>query len=630
MCGIFGYIHQQGIPEIDLGHINPTSLLHHRGPDDTGWLWDDGEKLVERAEFTSGLSPKIFLLHKRLSIIDLSKQASQPMACQQQRYYLVYNGEIYNFLDLKKYLQNQGIIFHSKSDSEVLLQAYIYWGKECLQKLQGMFAFAIFDRLKKTIFMARDSFGIKPFYFIHFKDRFLFSSEIKALTPFLRTRTVNGTLLFHYLRSGMTDYCNKTLFEEINHLSPGHFLELDCQSMNLSEFQAYWSPSFNQNKAISFTQAAKELKELFLESIRMHLRSDVPVAAALSGGIDSSAIVSAIRHLNPSIDIHTFSYIAKEEQINEEKWVDLVNQDISGISHKVYTNPNFLSADLERLISIQDEPFGSTSIYAQSQVFHHAAQANIKVMLDGQGADEILGGYNFYTAARFASLVKQNKILAAYELFKNNTHLLLRSFAYLLPSTLQIWLRKINNPYIPSWLNKKWFSQQDVLCQPIKASYGRNVLFEELIHTLTAASLPMLLRYADRNSMAFSIESRVPFLTTTMVDFIFSLPEHYIISNQGVRKSVFREAMRNIVAQPILDRRDKIGFATPEKHWLTQLKPWMEQVLLSDMARSLPVFNYKNLIKDWQNMLQNKTSFDFRFWRWVNLIKWFELHRANL
>lgn len=633
MCGIFGYFHRDTIP--NLSSIDVNTLLHHRGPDDIGWLLHNRGEIKTGKSLLPMIEARLLLFHRRLSIVDLRDLASQPMKSENNRFFMVFNGEIYNHLEIKAELEKKGIHFTSRSDSEVLLKAYIHWGKACLSKLVGMFAFVIFDRQLNKLFLARDHFGIKPLYYFFNTERFLFSSEIKSLLQFLSKPNLNANRIFLYLRSGMTDFEAQTFFEDIFQLPAGHYAEIELDSYQKIHPIAYWKVVPKQHD-ITFSEATSTLRNLFLKSVQLHLRSDVPVAATLSGGIDSSSIVMAIRSLYPQQSIATFSYIAAEQNLSEEKWVNIVNQAAAAVSHKVYANCHSLVENLERLITIQDEPFGSTSIYAQHRIFETASRLKIKVMLDGQGADEMLGGYTFYVAARFASLLKQYKfnearrLLIAARKFSGNSWLL-RSLYYLLPLSWQIPLRKFSKmDYIPGSLNQQWFLKKGIDLRPPKYKYGKNVLHEELLYTFNYSSLPMLLRYEDRNSMAHSIESRVPFLTQELVEFIFSLPEHFLISEQGISKAVFREAMRGIVPDIILDRRDKIGFATPEKNWLTELTPWVEKTLLSDAARRLPMLNPVKLLSEWRAMQKGKLRFDARYWRWINFIKWTELHQIEM
>lgn len=630
MCGIFGILQAE---QSSFDHLEPSNFFDYRGPDDRGWLLADNTEVIIHKGPISPKSANVFLLHKRLAIQDLSHLGAQPMVCQSNRYYLIFNGEIYNYLELKNELLAKGYKFSSTSDSEVLLKAYIQWGANCLTKLIGMFAFAIYDHVAKRIFFARDNFGIKPLYYVLQNKRIIFSSEMRTLLPWV-DRQLNANALFHYLRSGLTDYSDETMVNGIAQLPAGHYAEYDCINSRFIGPTLFWQPTINPS-VMSFPDAAKFMREKFLHNIDLHLRSDVQVAATLSGGIDSSAIVGAVHYLKPQLKMNTYSYIASDPNLTEESWVDVVTRATNANSYKVFANANNLINDVSELITLQDEPFGSSSIYAQQQIFKAAANNGIKVMLDGQGADEILGGYHFYFAARLISALKSGNFLLMSQLLWQarssiNKNTMLRSFYYLLPYKFQKPFYKLANiSYLPNWLNYDWFKQFNLHFQPLKTHYGKQVLHEELIHTLSKSSLPMLLRYVDRNSMAYSIESRVPFLTPDFVEFALSLPEKFIISNTGVTKSVFREAMRGIVPQAILDRRDKIGFATPEKHWLLEAKDWVSSIIDSDYARSLPFLKHEAMKSQWQQMISGETAFDLRYWRWLNFIKWSEINQIK-
>jgi len=376
------------------------------------------------------------------------------------------------------------------------------------------------------------------------------------------------------------------------------------------------------------------LRELFFDSVRLHLRSDVPVGAALSGGIDSSSIVNVMRRLEPRLELHTFSYIADTPQLSEETWVDLAANNAGAVIHKIQTEPGELIDDLDRLIYQQDEPFGSTSIYVQHRVFCRAREAGITVMLDGQGADEMLGGYRPYLAARLASLLRRGSWIEALRFLERicrlpgsggAVRLLLQCAGFLFPGRLKFlgkqWLQ---NSVMPRWLNASWFDERGVgwhfHVPECPRSMKGNLLRKNLHNSLVETSLPMLLRYEDRNSMAHSIESRVPFLTPALADFLLRLPEEYLIGPDGTSKRIFRDAMRGIVPDAVLDRRNKIGFATPEQQWFTSLRPWVEKTLHE--AKEIPALNAPALHEEWRTLVQNPKRFDFRAWRWVNLIRW--------
>lgn len=397
----------------------------------------------------------------------------------------------------------------------------------------------------------------------------------------------------------------------------------------------FWQVDRNNRLEISFDQAADRLRELFVANVGLHLRSDVPVGTALSGGIDSSAIVAVMRQLQgPGHEIHTFSYIARDSALSEERWVDLAGEAAGAVVHKVRPRPAELVAELDNLIDVQDEPVSSTSMYAQYRVFRLARESGIKVMLDGQGADEILGGYRYYVGAMVTSLIRRGQLLRAARLLARSLRLpgpggglwmLAYTGAFLVPPSLRpLAMRLIGEDLVPPWMNAHWFKARGVPPRFPWPCRDREALREQLHLTLVRTSLPKLLRYEDRNSMAFSVESRVPFLTPELVEFCLSLPEGYHIAPDGTGKALFRHAMRGIVPQPILNRRDKIGFQTPERQWLEALKPWVSNVLRSEAARRIPPLNYRQVQREWELVLDGKKRFDHRFWRLVNTIRWVE------
>jgi len=559
------------------------------------------------------------------------------------RFSIVFNGEIYNYLELRAELVKLGHQFQSQSDTEVLLHAFSEWGPACLPRLVGMFAFALLDLLERRLFLVRDFFGIKPLYYTNRHGVFAFASEIKALLelPGIQ-RTANPHRVFDYLRWGRTDHGNETLLSDIRQVPAAHFLELSLDSSGESRLQRFWRLDTSQRITLSLKEAAAKLRDLFLENIRLHLRSDVPVGAALSGGIDSSAIVAAMRLVEPNLDLHTISYIADDPALSEDCWVDLAGSKARAIVHKVKAAPDEMMDDLDHLIAQQDEPFGGTSIYAQYRVFRQARESGITVMLDGQGADEMLAGYRPFLASRMVSLVRQGQSSKAVRLLANagrlpgrraTTQLLMEAASHLIQPEWQSLARRfLGKQIIAPWQNGNWFRNHGVLVEPstfYSTSKKEELLREHLRQSLEETSLPMLLRYEDRNSMAHSIESRVPFLTPNIVSFVLSLPEEYLLASDGTSKNVFRLAMRGIVPDAILDRRDKIGFATPERHWLGVLRPWVEKTLISETARQIPAINAPAMMQDWKCVSEGKKAFDFRIWRWVNFIRWVEHNQVS-
>lgn len=634
VCGIAGLIQyeQRALDPALCQHLSHT--LHHRGPDDVGFLGWTGTSPAQVSRRPDVVQNSwTGLVHCRLAILDLGEAGWQPMSTVDGRYHIVFNGEIYNYLELRAELADLGYTFRSHSDTEVLLTAYAHWGAQALTRLVGMFACGILDTQARTLCLARDYFGIKPLYYTYGRHGFAFASEIKALLELPGVgRGVHPQRLYDYLRFGVTDHGEDTLFADIRQLPAAHYLDIPLDCPRQGRLVRYWQVDLRQPLAISFEEAAGKLRDLFLESVKFHLRSDVPVGAALSGGIDSSALVMAMRHLHGhGLDLHTFSYIADGAGLNEEPWVDVISQASQTVVHKVRLEPQELLADLDGLIALQDEPFGSTSIYAQMRVFRLAQEAGVKVLLDGQGADELFGGYRPHLAARLASLLRQGRWGEASRFLNQAARwpgagrlmLLSRALGVLACAgrhAIPGWL--LARYLFPPWLNAAWFARRGVVAQPIWHAHEQDVLREHLAQALVHNSLPMLLRYEDRNSMAFSIESRTPFLTPALANFVFSLPEAYLIAPDGTSKAVFRRAMRGLVPDAILDRRDKIGFATPARQWLPTLLPWVEKVLQSEVAHTMPALHLDVVRQQWQAIVAGRQSSDFRVWRWLNLICW--------
>jgi asparagine synthase (glutamine-hydrolysing) len=637
VCGIAGLIlTPPGLVKAEWME-NMLRHLEHRGPDDCGWLSFYRGKLDRGRDIPNDLLASVALLHRRLSIVDLSEAGWQPMGTPDGRYWIVFNGEIYNYLELRKELEALGHRFRSRSDTEVLLAAFAEWGVSSLNRLMGMFAFAILDVEARKIVLARDFFGIKPLYYTYWQDGFAFASEITALLDLPGIdRSVNAARLYEYLRAGITDYGDQTFFAHVKQLPAAHYMEVSLDNPLSAQPTRYWQIDLHEKAELSFDEAAEELRDLFLDSIRLHLRSDVPVGAALSGGIDSSSIVAAMRLLDPKLEIHTFSYIADDPTISEERWVDKLGKAARLVVHKVKLTSDELMADLDHLIGVQGEPFGSTSMYAQSRIFREARKAGIKVMLDGQGADELLAGYPTYIGARIGSLLRQGHWAEAIGLWRAASKLpgasglrtLPQVVGFFVPSNLKGPVRHLlGRDRPPAWLNESWFSERganesSLRCLNGNDHQGNELLKHELYLSLTETSLPQLLHYEDRNSMAFSIESRVPFLTPALANFLFALPEDYIIATDGTTKAVFRRAMRGIVPDAILDRRDKLGFPTPEKHWLLSSGTWIERVLASEAAMQIQAIESEEVQREWEKIVRGSRPFDSRVWRWVNLILW--------
>jgi asparagine synthase (glutamine-hydrolysing) len=638
MCGLFGIV---DVPPglLDAALVGKLlSLLHHRGPDDRGWLTLDRSGIRTGSE-PDDLAGDVVLLHTRLSILDLSAAGHQPMSTPDGRFHLSFNGEIYNYVELRQELEPLGHRFVSGSDTEVLLAAWAEWDAAALERFVGMFAFALVDAERRVLVLARDHFGIKPLYFAPLPGRLAFASEIHPLLELPGVgRRADPQRVYDYLRFDRVDDEEQTIFAAIRQLQPGHYAEIPLDTPDRMVVRQYWELQPQPVNGLSLDEAGERLRELFLDNVRLHLRSDVPVGAAFSGGVDSSANVTAMRFLSGAdLRLHTFSYVADDPAVNEERWMKLVAREADVVAHTVEASPHELQIDLDRLIEVQGEPFGGTSIYAQYRVFRLAREAGIKVMLDGQGADELFAGYRYYLPDRVAGLLKRGQFLSAYRLVAALSTLptaepkvvALSAVRSVVPFASRTFVRSLaGRPLVPDWLDSSWLDAHDV----VAADPFRPVRGDLRAHRIATVrgNLRTLLRHEDRNSMASSIESRVPFLTPALAEFAAGMPDDFLIAPDGTGKLVLKQSLRGLVPDPILDRRDKIGFATPEANWLRTLGSWVDDVFASDAARTAGPLCVDKARGYWLEMRDGRRPFDPMAWRWLNLIRWVDRFAVEL
>jgi len=661
MCGISGIISLTPLPTRLL--LSMTNCIRHRGPDDEGfvfWTRCEDEAVVRggygtcEAVFKADLQyapsefevgERIFRIglgHRRLSILDLSSLGHQPMCSQDGRYWIVYNGEVYNYIELRTELKKHGHTFISCTDTEVILAAYRQWGEGCLSKLNGMWAFAIYDSQTRSLFLARDRFGVKPlYYWTSPAGMFAFASEIKQFTvlPGWQAK-LNGQRAYDYLVFGITDHTEETMFSDVHQLRPGHCVTLPVFYKNVESIEAplttrAWYELRPRSFAGNFDDAAWEFRHLFEQSIELRLRADVPVGSCLSGGLDSSSIVCVLNDFLRKQGVQffqkTFSACSEVDRFDERKWINLVVGKTGVDAHYVYPALDDLFKECSTITWYQDEPFGSTSIYAQWCVFRLAAQSGIKVMLDGQGADEQLCGYHVFFGPRLASLFKGCRLpdffseLVGMQRLHGYSAIASLKFMlpYLLSGKLTDALRRIGG-YAhsrPTWLNVRHLQAEAV--DPFW-KLGARVGGVEALSTkqLIGANLQMLLHWEDRNSMAHSIEARVPFLDYRLVEFVLGLPDEFKIAS-GMTKRVFRESMRGVLPDDIRRRVDKLGFVTPEEVWLCERRPdafreRIEQTL--EVAKEC--FKPDAFRLEFDNILKGKKRFSFWPWRVVNFGEW--------
>jgi asparagine synthase (glutamine-hydrolysing) len=599
MCGIVGIIGLNGQP------VDPAVLQAmndrqaHRGPDGEGFVlaWRDSggfqHALLRRtAQWDSHATVRVGLGHRRLAILDLSDRGLQPMASEDQTTWLVFNGEIYNFLELRRELEASKHTFTSRTDTEVLLQAYLHWGEDCLAHLQGMYAFAIWDARRGRLFCARDRLGIKPFYYAICREHFLFASEIKALLSFPGLQAVaDDENVLGFLVHGNCDYGERTAFRDVKALPAAHCLTLDLDTRRL-KVQRYWDLMPQPDSKASDAERIDRLRELLMETTRRHLISDVRIGSCLSGGLDSSTVVGVvgnIRRQQPEATtaigerLHTFTSCWKYQEIDERDYALAAARSVGADPHLVFPNPEGFWSNFEDLAWHQDMPFSGAS-YVAWCVMGAAREAGVKVLLDGQGGDEVFGGYAKFRYAYLATLLRSGRLgrvvreIGATLLQGDRYVLDIRGGYRYLPTCVRNFLRL--DSVLKGALRANWDEVLSARSTPASrwwqnTSSARNgespgtPLQRIQMDDILVDTLPQLLRMEDRFSMAFSLEARVPLLDHKLVEYGLSLPDHLKVNN-GWSKFAVRQAMRGLLPEQVRLRKSKLGFPVPLRRWLAR------------------------------------------------------------
>lgn len=663
MCGISAILSPSTEPLDGIFAMN--ALVRKRGPDDEGYAFFSGpsgavcvfggddtpdnclnagfpyspkEKRPERVPANSYLA----MGHRRLSIVDATPSGHQPMCHSSDGAWIVYNGEVYNHVELREELKNSGYAFHSRSDTEVILAAYSKWGIGCLERFNGMFAFVLFDRKTKTLFAVRDRFGVKPlYYWAAPSGAVAFASEIKQFSCLPGWRpSVNGQAAYDFLRWGLTDHTSGTMFADARQVRCGEFMriELDRFTAQGGGCGAAQIVKWYDLKPAPFQGGINEAGERFLDlltdSIRIRLRADVEVGSCLSGGLDSSAIVCiAGKLLNDGghgNSINTFSACSEHERFDERSYAQEAAKRAGSKAHYINITMDNLFRDLGEIAWTQDEPFGSTSVYAQWLVFKLGAQAGVRVLLDGQGADEQLGGYHGFFGAYLAGLFKSGRFveLAAEISRISQTHgysarwLFKQAVARALPKFIRKPVASLLSPepYSPDWLNMKELNASPV--SPfMEHAEEEDSVRSMSIAQLTSINLQMLLRWEDRNSMAHSVESRTPFLDYRLVEFSLGLPDVMKVSG-GATKVVMREGLKGVLPEKIRVRQDKMGFVTPEEIWVRQTSTAEFRNAVRDAVEaSGRIINDRSMIL-FEKIARGEAPFSFAPWRIISFGAW--------
>lgn len=650
MCGIAAIFRRS--TGIDKSIIKSMcDCIAHRGPDDEGFLAYSTEtktayELDSRnfREFTG--QANLYLGHRRLSIIDTTSAGHEPFKDPDGKYYMIFNGEIYNYIELREDLKKKGYKFVSKTDTEVLLYLYMEYGEGCLEYLNGMWAFIILDTEKNILFGARDRFGVKPFYYFHDNEYFIFASEIKALLKAPQiNRSINLKAAFDFLASARMLEENITLFENIYELEPSYCFTLNLADNNFQKKKYYELKFLNSYEKFDEAKSKKyidEVREKVFNAVKLRLRSDVAIGSCLSGGIDSSSIVCVINSLMKQQKIEQVGELQKVftasypgTVIDETKWASIVAKATMSEWHQTFPNSNELLEDLEKLAYVQDVPYGSTSIYSQYRVMKIASENKIKVLLDGQGGDELFTGYTYFLRPYYNELIKNKDFKSIVNEYKQTENsplnksdlnvMFAKSFANLFFSSDV--KRKLLNIIEPENLliNKNFYEKNFNRLQT-----GKLLEFTDLNSSLhnrfTISSLGELLKYEDKNSMNFSIEARTPFADDIeLIEYVFNIPSSYKIRN-GWTKYLLRESMKGIIPEPIRTRTDKLGFATPEYFWLNSIKENIKDYFTDDLNDFMKVDKIR---QDWDSLFskQKKTGIT-NFWRFISFAVWKKVYNV--
>jgi asparagine synthase (glutamine-hydrolysing) len=532
------------------------------------------------------------------------------------RHQLVLEGEILNAPELGDEIHVRG------SEAEILLATFRAWGPRCFGRCVGAFVCAVVDTSTRRLTLARDHFGMKSLYYTHHGATLAFASTIGVLLPGLPTRQADPQALRDWLADGLTDHGCRTLFAGIRVVPPAHYAVVELARPDVPEPTPFWRPTLTGEIGLSFPAAAARCEELFLENVGRSRSGRV--GATLSGGTDTSAIVLTLRHhRGAAADVHTFSYIGDDGAVSEERWIDIVNDAARAVPHKLRLHPDEWTADFKNLVELQGEPFGTIAVSAQHRLYRMAASAGVETLLGGGGADELLGGH---LSARIASLFRRGGWIAAARLARRGPgfwRTLARAAALTLPEratrVAALAAQRRSRPWIAwDWLRSRGADPAG----PWWLGEPGPTMLRSLLWRTVQRALPAVLRYEDRNASATGMRARFPFLTPALAEFVLSLPEAYVIADDGRGKAVFRAAMRGRVPEAVLDRRDKIGFSVPIQAWTLRLPAVAE---LLDAVQQIPAIDPRGvapLLAAIRTGRPLPLRESFVVWRLVGLAAW--------
>jgi asparagine synthase (glutamine-hydrolysing) len=591
MCGIAGVLELERA-EADAPLLERmTDLLEHRGPDDEGFFVDG----------------PIALGHRRLSIIDLSPGGHQPMSSADGRFWLTYNGEIYNYVELRRDLEARGRRLRSASDTEVLVEGFAAWGHSLLDRLNGMFAFAVWDRRARTLTCVRDRFGVKPLYYAHSHGRFRFASEIKALfaDPSV-ARAPNEPRLLEFLGHGLADHTGETFYRGIHQVEPGTFLEVDART-GRPRTRRWYTLRATEPPA----DDAAAVQAVLEDAVRLRLRSDVPVGTCLSGGVDSSSVVALAARARKAAGAgppDAFSARSADARVDEGRWIDEVARATGTSTHAVYPSDRDAAEVLDRVLWHMDEPFHAASVIGQWKVMELARECGVKVLLDGQGGDEVYAGYHYMYPSFLVSLLAEGRLALVRDELRTRARVHGVAVGTTLTDVAKLLApRTVRGRSLPDWL-----------ADGGRSGVAGRLLRDQQRFALTVSPLPAYLHHEDRNSMAFSLEARVPFLDYRNVELGISLRASQLLRG-GYTKHVLRRAMAGIVPDGVLWRPDKQGFTVAQTAWLRgALAPLLAETIAD--AERRPWYDRDALRRTLRDGREDALWRPFMAERWLQLL----------
>jgi asparagine synthase (glutamine-hydrolysing) len=652
MCGILGFFSICRSFNATK-FVASNNMVRYRGPDDYGYLTIDSHFHIteHHDELMRDLRNKGDVLgalgFRRLSIIDLTAAGHQPMCDESEKYYIVHNGEVYNYLELRQELRAKGYTFRSETDTEVILKSYIEWGSNCLDKFNGMWSFCILDTVNKMLFCSRDRLGIKPFYYYFDGNIFIFASEAKQVISLLPFKVeTNDHTLFDYLALG--SYGNETretFFANILKLLPGEYLSVDLGQLDKISIRSelWWDLPVNGEIAENDRHIYGVIRSLLEDSIRLRLRSDVPLGTCLSGGLDSSGIVCLLDMiLDKKTENHghkVFVIGSLDPKIDETDYAKIIIDKTNVDAFFKFPDSFDLEKELETFIWHHDEPLITASMFGGWNVYKLAKQSGATVVLDGQGSDELLGGYYFDAQVDYlGELLKTGKFSAFLKEFKSNVSLHNVGEAVLLQRIVRNNMKQLARCLAPThfrpgmYRKTRGWLKEDFVRANIPKSHVLSRDFYAVPRQFTSivkkhsyeftkfTSLPGILRQVDRNSMAFSVEARVPFLDHRLVEFLYRLPPNQILRN-GYTKYAYRQAMREIIPDEIRLRTDKRGFAVPDRLLLKGALTFVRNII-SGLSSTSSIYDVENMMKAVPDGIDSENSYQPIIWRIINAIVW--------